>query len=395
MAVEVAAYAGEEDVLADPRPELAQGRRALGVGDAVEVHQRGPVVGHRPGDRVRRRQGVGAIAPGLARHREVGPRAVVLGGLLDRVQPHQLGERLVEPQVVPPAHRHQVAEPHVGELVRDDLGAQPALAPGRPAPADEQLVGEGHHRGVLHRARVEVGDEDLVVGPPERHRPAEERLLEVQALPGDGDDLVGLEVRRERGAAPDAEVETVVVGGLAVPRTAGQGEEVRRHPLGRLEHVPAARRAGGGRVAADHPALGGVDGHRERRLEVGLVEAGEDPLRVVEEGLAVDVDRAVGGVDAAHEADPVGGGAAARHDGRDVLARLELQRQPVALLGQRRAVDVALEQLAVELEEGPAGAGPEAHRRPALEVLALVEHQVDVVRRDVEERLPARGPRRR
>ena len=86
----------------------------------------------------------------------------------------------------------------------------------------KQLVGEGHQRGVLHRPGVEVGDEDLVVGPSEGHRPAEERLLEVQALPGDGDDLVGLEVRRERGAAPDAEVETVVVGGLAVPRPAGQ-----------------------------------------------------------------------------------------------------------------------------------------------------------------------------
>ena len=35
---------------------------------------------------------------------------------------HERGERLVQPDAVPPAHRDEVAEPHVGELVGDDVG---------------------------------------------------------------------------------------------------------------------------------------------------------------------------------------------------------------------------------------------------------------------------------
>ena len=35
---------------------------------------------------------------------------------------HERGERLVEPDAVPPLHRHEVAEPHVGDLVGDDVG---------------------------------------------------------------------------------------------------------------------------------------------------------------------------------------------------------------------------------------------------------------------------------
>ena len=33
---------------------------------------------------------------------------------------HHVGKTFVEPQVVPPAHRHEVAEPLVGQLVSND-----------------------------------------------------------------------------------------------------------------------------------------------------------------------------------------------------------------------------------------------------------------------------------
>ena len=212
--VEVAAHAGEEGVLAEVGRELAQRGGALGVGDAVEVEQGRAVVGHRTGDRVGGREGVGAVAPRLAGEREVLPRAVVVGGAVGGEHPHVLREGLVEPEVVPPPHRHQVAEPHVRELVGDDLGAEPALAARRTAPRDEVLVGEGDQAGVLHRPGVEVGDEHLVVGRAEGHRPAEERLLEVQALRRHVQDLVGLEVRLQRGPAPDPELEVAVPGRL-------------------------------------------------------------------------------------------------------------------------------------------------------------------------------------
>ncbi len=50
---------------------------------------------------------------------------------------------------------------------------------------------------------------------------------------------------------------------------------------------------------------GGGDGDVVGRLEVGLVEGGEDALDVVEEELGVDVGLAVGGVGEAVHASPV------------------------------------------------------------------------------------------
>ena len=47
-------------------------------------------------------------------------------------------------------------------LVEDDEGAVLALAVGRGV-AEEQVVSVDHARDVLHRAPVELGDEDLVV----------------------------------------------------------------------------------------------------------------------------------------------------------------------------------------------------------------------------------------
>jgi hypothetical protein len=40
--------------------------------------------------------------------------------MIRRLRAHPRGEALIEPQVVPPRHRHQVAEPLVRDFVRDD-----------------------------------------------------------------------------------------------------------------------------------------------------------------------------------------------------------------------------------------------------------------------------------
>mmetsp|Transcript_29861 Transcript_29861/g.69013 ORF Transcript_29861/g.69013 Transcript_29861/m.69013 type:complete len:206 (-) Transcript_29861:519-1136(-) len=47
--------------------------------------------------------------------------------VVGRVVLHPAGEALVEPEVVPPRHRHQVAEPLVSKLVRDDSAHALAL----------------------------------------------------------------------------------------------------------------------------------------------------------------------------------------------------------------------------------------------------------------------------
>ena len=52
---------------------------------------------------------------------ELLPHAPARVELVADARLHPRGEALVEPQVVPPVHGHQVAEPLVGELVDDHL----------------------------------------------------------------------------------------------------------------------------------------------------------------------------------------------------------------------------------------------------------------------------------
>ena len=173
---EVGAHAREELVLAHPRDELLEHARALGVGDAVEVDLDVLEVAHVGDDRVRRGQLVLAVGPVLLERRERGPGARPARGLGGRERRHVLGERLVQPQVVPPAHRHEVAEPHVRELVQDRHRA--ALDRGLGDLGAEHVGLEERHRArVLHRAGVELRHEELVV-LGERVRDAEGALVE-------------------------------------------------------------------------------------------------------------------------------------------------------------------------------------------------------------------------
>src|SRR5256886_9654917 len=59
----------------------------------------------------------------LFRSHEGRPRVRPAGGLGLAERGGEGGERLLQPQVVPPAHGDQVAEPHVRHLVQDQLGA--------------------------------------------------------------------------------------------------------------------------------------------------------------------------------------------------------------------------------------------------------------------------------
>ena len=183
------AAAGEELRRPDVGHELLEHRRALGVGDAVEVLPRRLQVVDPRHDRVRGGQLVLVVGPRLAPAGERGPGAVELGRRLADVVAHEVGERLLQPGAVPPPRGHQVAEPHVRHLVQDHLGPPgPLRARGRTAV--HVPLAEGDQPRVLHRAEVVLRHEDRVVLAP-RVGVVERLVEEVQALPGDSEDRVG------------------------------------------------------------------------------------------------------------------------------------------------------------------------------------------------------------
>ena len=124
---EVAAHAGEEVLAADISLQLLEHRGALGVGNTVEVLLHGLDIAGIGGNGVGSRQLILLVSPGLFPVDEGDPGGIVFGffRLRDGCGPGSKG--LVEPQVIPPLHGHEVTEPHVGELVQDGIGAELVL----------------------------------------------------------------------------------------------------------------------------------------------------------------------------------------------------------------------------------------------------------------------------
>ena len=133
-----------------------------------------------------------------------------------------------------------------------------------------------------------------------------------------------------------------------VVRTGDQGRDVGRHLLGGAE-LPPSGGAGGGAirrrgVGHDLPAGRRLHGEGERRLQVGLVEAREDPVGVERLELGVEVDGPVDRVDEAVQADAgVLVGVLCHHDDL-VLGRQAADPEPTGvgvegIGGDGRAVD--------------------------------------------------------
>lgn len=303
MVGEVPARTAEEGVLAHERDELLQHRRALGVGDPVEVQLRRFEIGDVGDDRVRRRQLILHVRPPLPPAGEGDPGIRVPSRDDRGVRPHEVRERLLEPQVVPPAHRGEVAEPHVGHLVQDRVRAPLVLRRGG-CPAEDVPLGEGHEARVLHRPEVVLGHEDLVVLAPRIHEP--ERVAEeVEAAPRDLEDLVGVarvdEVRRERGTTEDPErhgtTRAVPAAVDARVRPGGDRRDVarQRQRLGERDPHPTVDRLTRrlGAVREHLPVLGCEHDEAPLRLQVGLLEDGIDTSAVGGFVLRVQVDSVV------------------------------------------------------------------------------------------------------
>ena len=308
-------------------------------------------------------------------------------------------------------HGHEVAEPHVGHLVQHGLGA-PLVGRAGDAAAEDVVLEEGHRAGVLHRARVELRHEQLVV-LAERVPDAEVAVVEVEALLGLGEQPLGVHVLGERGAAVDAQgdglpgtVVDVLVAPLRV-RARDQRHEVGAEDLGGGETVHRGRTGLldlGGRVRDDLPGGGCGDGEGVAGLEVRLVEAGEHPLGVRGLELRVEVDGAVDGVDEAVQALAGVHVPAGRDHDELVLGGQARQRDPVVF-----AVGGHVERRAVERGRGDPGThevdpavragltAAEVHRggggegRLAGRAGAVGEVELDGVRGDVQQRGPPLG----
>ena len=287
----VAELLGSEEVL-----DHAHDGGTLLVRDRVEVLRRLGDAAHFAVDRVRVGERVECQ----------GARPVVLEALpepplrppvVDDAIGHPGGERLVQPEVVPPRHRDEVAVPHVRELVRDHL-ARPLVLVERHGRRieQEQRLAEEHRAGVLHRTGLEVrhGHEvELAV----RIRDVEVLLEATQRLGRGLEPELGQVTLPRRVPDADRDVSEASLGGR-LERTDGEGEQVRRQQWCRREadHVAVGPvvlgldRAVGDRTEAVRHG----DGETEPRLERGLVEAREDTTGVGRLALAEGVASAVG-----------------------------------------------------------------------------------------------------
>ncbi len=364
VGVEVVLGAGEELLRTDPRDQLLDHGGALGVGDAVEVDRHVLQVADVRDDRVRGGQLVLPQGHGLVAGRERGPGrpAGDLGHAADR---DVRRERLLQPEVIPPPHGDQVAEPHVRQLVQDCLGA--ILIGGiSHLRAEHVVLVDGHAGDVLHRADVVLRDEDLVV-LLERVPLAEPLDVVVEALPGDVEDRLGVEIAGHRRAAGHRHRDHLTVrrgvhiaDDVVLPGDdrgdVGRDRRRRREPPGAGARAGLLRLRGRG-VRQHRPAGRRGDRERERCLQVRLLECRVEAARVRHLEMRVEVGPAVGGVDRAVQALPAVGVLAVSGDAQLVVGGQAVELDAAAGVRGRR-----VDRLAVQRDLAHSR-GDEVHKR--------------------------------
>ena len=341
------------------------------------------------------------VEGGAVLRHDVAPVAPFRVERLGRLLADEARERFVEPEVRPPGHRHEIAPPHVRELVGGDAEAALERRDRGGALVHGEVGRAVRDRAwVLHRSRLEVGQPDRV-----------------DLRVGIGDAGVVLEVAER----PHVRVTCVHAAGGEpgwhphAHRCAPRGRRRRRglersgeegHEVGRdLRQAGEPR----GRAAVAEVALQVRRCVRERdqagrprdlelpgRLELGLVEAGQRPPGVgrLELGRRVALLAACRAVQTAERfADLARPLELERVTARRKLA-LERQRRRLRLQvvgdrraaggGDRRAGDVELDAVQRELARGPRVREVDpggAFRGPGFEI--EIEAQLVVARPDV------------
>ena len=279
MPPEVRLHPFAEPILADVLLEHADDRRALLIRDGVERGLDVSLALDGLADAPGREKPIGAHR---ALHRGSALLRLSPGRLeaLDGMERHPGGERLVEPDVVPPGVGDHVAEPEVRELVRLDAGGRPAeLRRLHPRLHQIDPLPEGDQARVLHRAAAERDLDQVQLRVVVRN--AEPVLEQVHQL-----------WRRERGVAgpcalsagdhdPDRRSSLHVSRVDALEGADAERQEVARQRL-RLGETHQRRLAMGlggelRRIEVGGVALGDPQRDAPRNLVRGLVERGQDP----------------------------------------------------------------------------------------------------------------------
>ena len=194
------------------------------------------------------------------------------------------GKAFIQPEVVPPLHGDQVAEPLVREFVRDDRGHRLAHANrGRGFVDEQHALAEGDGAGILHGSGGEVGHADDVE-LAERISDPEVVVEELHLMFGGGQGERGEALLVGGGAHADGDA---VAGAAPAHEVADeQRHEIGGHLLRGGEGHGVFAGLGAGRVrnrrAVRDGRVGGVD--HERDVERGflgrLVEAREGSPRI-------------------------------------------------------------------------------------------------------------------
>ena len=409
---EMGAYPGKEGLQSHVGGELLEHACSLGVGDAVEVGVHGDDIGGIGEHRVGGGQLVLGVGPGLFFIAEGYPGGVEAGSIRLAHGGGPGGEGLVEPQVIPPGHRDQIAKPHVRQLVEDRVRAALVLIVAGCRPEDV-FVADCYHARVLHRAHVVLRAEHLVV-LVEGIGDAEVLGVVVEALLRDGEQLFGIQVLGQGLAAVQAQrnglgttvldlaararLDQRIVGGLRVsgdlaapfvgdlvPRANTEGDQIGGQQVIHLRAVQyrVILSLGGDNVIGhDSPRLRGTQAQRVGGLDVRLVEAGEDALGVGGLELGVEVNIAVRGVLEAVQPLARDGIIAQRVNHQLMIAGSQIAKDdarggvviacPDGSLGDVLPIEVNRVHLTrPEIHESGTSTGSEVNRGAARELLAL------------------------
>ncbi len=76
---------------------------------------------------------------------------------------HQVGEAFFQPQIVEPAHRHQIAEPLMSQFVQHQRSSAVFVALRWSRSEQDRIFPQESGSGVLHPAVSKAGNQNLIV----------------------------------------------------------------------------------------------------------------------------------------------------------------------------------------------------------------------------------------